>query len=128
MTNRIIIGQKNIGEYGLWVSRLGYDVLTTSDSNLLFSMSGAYLQVLQQGEFTIGSGTNPYLNISLSGTNGISPFVYVFIKDSYDVGTRVYNINASMNVVASSSNLNIALDGYHSSTTQGSYICFYDGE
>jgi hypothetical protein len=75
MTNRVVIGQKG-AEYGLWVSPTGVDVLTAPDSSLLFSMSGALLQVLQSGTFSVSSAS---VNIPISADVGTGrPYARIF--------------------------------------------------
>lgn len=127
MTNRVVLGNKG-GQYGLWVSRAGYDVLTTADSNMLFSMSGSFLQILQQGTFSIPIGTNPVVNIPLSGTNGVAPYVFIYIKEAYNNGTRAYLYNNSSDVTVTSTNLNIQFGVTTTNPITGSYICLYDGQ
>lgn len=127
MTNRVVLGNRN-GQYGLWVSRAGHDVLTASETNMLFSMSGGFLQVLQQGTFNIPVGSNPVINIPLSGTNNVAPYVFIYVKESYDNGTRAYYYNNNADVTVSPTNLSIQLAVTVSTALTGSYICLYDGQ
>ena len=74
MTNRVVLGQKG-SDYGLWVSQPGFDVLTTSDVNMLFSMNGLLYQIFQKGSFSI---TGASTTIALSSTGGNIPQVVVY--------------------------------------------------
>lgn len=93
MTNRIVLGQKG-GDYGLWVSAPGHNVLTASESNMLFSMSGIMTQVIQSGSFTIdGSSTSVSIPITVSG----SPCAIVYDNSQYryDSSILVSDISSS---------------------------------
>ncbi|SOC89987.1 hypothetical protein SAMN05216358_0003 [Rhizobium sp. AN5] len=52
MANRVLLGQRG-SEMGLWVSKPGYDVLTTAERNMLFlatpSRAIRALQIVQTG-------------------------------------------------------------------------------
>lgn len=48
MSGRIALGQKS-GQYGLWVSRPGVEVLTASDDDMLLSTSRTGLMIIASG-------------------------------------------------------------------------------
>jgi len=119
MANRVVIGNRN-GQYGLWVSKPGYDVLTTSSSNLLFDMSGSVLQIIQSGEFSV-SGTT---NIPLSNTGGITPLVIVWSKVQTYYGSTIQSFPDKFNVNVTATTLTISLASGFSGTHTGTYIVF----
>lgn len=119
MTNRVILGQKG-GNYGLWVSKAGFDVLTTTADNMLFDMSGSLLQIIQSGEFTVNSTTN----IPLSNTGGVTPIAMIWNKTQ-----TYYGATGSLNplffdISVTSSQLSISLASGFTGTYTGTYIVF----
>lgn len=54
MANRIVMGERS-GQYGLWVSKPGFNVLTTGQENMLLSMGEDSLQSVHTGTVTISS-------------------------------------------------------------------------
>lgn len=82
MANRLIIGQRGVSEYVFMVSKPGVNVLTASDSDLIFKHDWKMLQVVQTGNvvFTKSQpwGTPETLSATLSMPNqGYKPWVYV---------------------------------------------------
>lgn len=74
MANRVVVGQRG-GLYGLWASKPGYDVLTTSDDNMLFTMSGKITMVLMAGSANFAvSGSAQTKVIPLSGLTDDPPW------------------------------------------------------
>lgn len=100
MANRVALGERG-GQYGLWVSKAGVDVLTAADADLLFNSNAAnYLNVIASRRVTVtvpaytdnGDGTWSTTGADSSWqsfTNpGIVPMVYygemVFAASSYE--------------------------------------------
>ena len=125
MANRVILGQFN-GQYGLWVSKAGYNVLSTSDSNYLFNMSGSYLQVAQKGDFVLPSGSGGTINIPLSGLAGIRPIFNIYTKEPSVYGTRVFSRPSIIDVSTTSTNMAITYPALGVSIN-GSYVVLYEG-
>tara|TARA_B100000745_G_C20151387_1_gene394755 strand:+ start:503 stop:874 length:372 start_codon:yes stop_codon:yes gene_type:complete len=119
MTNRVLIGDRN-GSQGLWVSKPGYDVLSASHDNMLFTMAGRILQIIQYGEFTVSSTTN----IPLSNTGGSTPTVLIWHKFQSYYGATGYLNPDYFDVSATSSQLSISVGSGFSGTYTGTYIVF----
>lgn len=74
MTNRLILGNRS-GQYGLWISKPGIDVLTASEADCLFSSDVRAFQVVQSGN--LGDlGTSGSATIS-TVDQGFMPFVLI---------------------------------------------------
>jgi hypothetical protein len=74
MTNRLILGNRS-GQYGLWISKPGIDVLTASDRDCLFSSDVRAFQVVQSGDLgDIGSGGSVGI---ATVDQGFLPFVVI---------------------------------------------------
>ena len=78
MVNRVLLGRRNDGSYGLDISQAGVEVSTAPDTGLTFSTKsyfGSAASVHQQGYVTRGSSANwptlPYV-----------PLVIVYINDN----------------------------------------------
>lgn len=52
MARRVCMGQRNAGQFGLWISKPGHDVLTASYYNMLFASDEKAVQVLTTGALT----------------------------------------------------------------------------
>ncbi|MBX4911375.1 hypothetical protein HJA82_29115 [Rhizobium bangladeshense] len=59
MTNRVLFGQRGAA-YGLWVSKPGFDVLSTADANMMMLPSQANLQLIQSGYIDTSGNAFPY--------------------------------------------------------------------
>ena len=81
MANRVCLGQKAAGQFGLWVSKPGLNVLTASESQMLFSSNVKTLQIAQNGKVTITAlpytltiadlGFRPFFEAFVSGWNWV---------------------------------------------------------
>lgn len=66
MANRIVVGERS-GQYGLWVSKPGFNVLTTGQENLLLSMGEDSLQAVRTGTVSLpSSGAEVSVSIPVS--------------------------------------------------------------
>ncbi|TDW20394.1 hypothetical protein EV128_12524 [Rhizobium azibense] len=82
MTNRVVFGAKG-SLFGMWVSKPGFDVLTTANSNMLFGTDiPSSMQVVQAGRIAMGSGTGPW-NVAIPNL-GYYPLVR-FYSNGYQV-------------------------------------------
>ena len=55
MANRVLLGPKG-GAQGLYISKPGHDVVTTGESNLLFSSDWSSIQVVKTGTLNVSNG------------------------------------------------------------------------
>ena len=75
MVDRVCLGKRNPGEFGLFISKPGVNVMTAPDHNLIFSSSIRAFQIIQSGYVSIpayGSGTLTYPN------SGFRPLIIAF--------------------------------------------------
>ena len=68
MANRVLIGNRGGGDYGLYVSNDGVNVLTATDDQLMFNSDAVEgFNVLQTGTVSVGApGTSQGINEALS--------------------------------------------------------------
>lgn len=68
MAERVLIGNRGGGDYGLYVSQSGIDVTTATDDELMFNSDAVEgFNVLQTGTVSVGSrSTNAGINETLS--------------------------------------------------------------
>jgi hypothetical protein len=81
VARRIIFGQRG-SDYGLWVSKVGVDVLRASGTDLLFDMSTRRGMVLEEGSAVVPSGGNTR-SISFARTYPSIPLVFCGQLRSY---------------------------------------------
>lgn len=87
MANRVVMGSAR-GAIGLWVSKPGFDVLTTADENLLFSMGGRLTTVLASGSVSFApNSAGSTINIPLA-TNGRTPMIDIRYAVKVGAGTE----------------------------------------
>lgn len=53
MVGRVLIGQQPNGEYGLWLSKPGYEVVGVQDYNCQFSSNFAHLRLIAAGQTAV---------------------------------------------------------------------------
>jgi hypothetical protein len=70
MTKRVVIGPRNNGDVGVFVSPVGVDADTAADSALLLSITSKVSQLILLGRVSVGSNL-----VSLGLTR--SPFVFL---------------------------------------------------
>lgn len=92
MANRVIFGNRS-GEYGLFVSRPGFDVTTANIDQLLMSTAAKNLQVIQRGEFTGTNGGTTTISWSALG------FRPVIILSSQMVTRMTYTSDNGASVI-----------------------------
>lgn len=68
MARRLILGQRNTGEYGLWLSKPGKDVFSTNVSDFMIS------DVAGLQPFTSGTVNSIAMSSSAAYANGIQAF------------------------------------------------------
>lgn len=56
MANRICLGQRDVGEFGLWVSKPGVNVLTATDAQLLMGTDLDAVQIVARGAVSMAAG------------------------------------------------------------------------
>ncbi|MFT6659324.1 hypothetical protein [Maritalea sp.] len=49
MVDRVLVGKRSTNEFGLFVSKAGFDVTTALESNLLLSTNTSTLQIVDKG-------------------------------------------------------------------------------
>lgn len=81
-------GQRGAGEYGLFISKPGHDVMTASDANLLFSSLANWemVQVVQTGYVSM-AGTPPVTKQISWTPLGFRPIVLLKVT-GYFIWTR----------------------------------------
>ncbi|MBD9544242.1 hypothetical protein IB276_32885 [Ensifer sp. ENS04] len=90
MANRVCLGQKATGQFGLWVSKPGINVLTAADSQMLFSSDWKTLQIAQTGRVTIPSTpANPFPFTFTVGDMGYRPLFQYFVSGFIYVALEV---------------------------------------
>lgn len=92
MTDRVLLGNRG-GEYGLWVSRPGFDVKTAGEDGLLMSTSIRTLQVVRSGSFS-GTGV---VGISWAPV-GFRPRLFFGTQHAIQAITYTSDNSASINV------------------------------
>ena len=93
MANRVLMGNRATGGYGLYVSKTGDDVLTTTNPMAFDSRTGTGWAVKDYGQFIISAGGadvtkthnlgyNPLVAIrwSTSITSGVSTLVLILVR------------------------------------------------
>mgnify|MGYP001404426683 CR=1 FL=1 len=107
MTNRLLIGQRSTNEFGMWVSKPGYDVLTADNTQLLFGTNLAAIQILAKGTFTMLNGnTQTDVTIANYGFYPVPMVVYATLGTSYIptfeyqsyTTVRIFHANLGSNV------------------------------
>lgn len=107
MTNRLLIGKRNTDEYGMWVAKPGYNVLTADNTQLLFGTSLAAIQILAKGTFTMVSGTTQTdVTIADYGFYPVPLVVYATLGTSY-IPTFEYQSYTTVRIFHSSQGSNI---------------------
>ena len=95
MANRVLIGDRSTGGYGLYVSKNGEDVLTTTNSLQFDSRMGASAIVHSYGQGSISGNSN----VTVTHNLGYNPTFAVRWSDSGDisggVATKAYSPNTS---------------------------------
>ena len=93
MANRVLIGNRATGGYGLYVSKNGEDVLTTTNSLQFDSRMGASLIVHSYGQGSITGGASAH---TITHNLGYTPQIAVRWSDPSDissgVATKAYNV------------------------------------
>lgn len=93
MANRILLGERS-GQYGLWVSKPGFNVATTGPENMLFSSGEGALQALHTGAVTIPNngaevGANiPFVPYIPAVWMNLSPRAHEYVPDPRRPGER----------------------------------------
>lgn len=87
MSNRVLAGNRG-GVYGLWVSKSGFDVLTTATENLLFDSTSSTVRVLAKGSVYFAANGSNVQNISygMTGPAGSGPVFRVLRLGSLSDG------------------------------------------
>ena len=81
MTNRVLMGQRAPGEYGLWVSKPGVDVMSATVDQCLLSTNRRAFQIIQHG--TVGNpGVNGSVDVAIPSL-GYTPLVLLFCTRSF---------------------------------------------
>lgn len=121
MTNRVVLGHRGSGVYGLFISKPGFNVLTATDNNLLFNSNYGTLQIVQAGQVTIGSnsgtsdvgtsnlGFSPVCLTALKSTGRPGDSAYVELKVSYPSATIVRIHRVRTNDVPTNGVINYAI-------------------
>ena len=95
MANRVLMGDRSTGGYGLYVSKHGDNVLTTTNSLAFDSRMGASAIVHSYGQGSISGNSNATITHNL----GYNPTFAVRWSDSGDisggVATKAYSPNTS---------------------------------
>ena len=95
MANRVLVGNRSTGGYGLYVSKHGDNVLTTTNSLAFDSRMGASAIVHSYGQGSISGNSNATITHNL----GYTPTYAVRWSDSGDissgVATKTYSPNTS---------------------------------
>jgi hypothetical protein len=93
MANRVLIGDRSTGGYGLYVSKNGEDVLTTTNSLQFDSRMGASMVVHSYGQGSIAGGASAH---TITHNLGYIPTVAVRWSDPDDisggVASKAYNL------------------------------------
>ena len=93
MANRVLIGNRSTGGYGLYVSKNGEDVLTTTNSLAFDSRMGASAIVHSYGQGSISGNSQ----VTITHNLGYNPLFAVRWSDSGDisggVATKTYSPN-----------------------------------
>ena len=95
MANRVLIGNRTTGGYGLYVSKTGDNVLTTTNSLAFDARMGASLIVHSYGQGSIAGNSNVVITHSM----GYKPAFAVRWSDSGDISsglaTKTYSPNTA---------------------------------
>jgi hypothetical protein len=122
MSNRIstLVG----GVKGLFVSKPGFDVLTTDKANLQFEINSTVSRIIGQGTLNLPAGTDS-VSVPLSGTNGRTPFVSIFVTWKVATGTQANVWQWGVNYTVTSTLLTVTADNNNSDQVI-TYILFTD--
>lgn len=74
MTRRIVLGRRG-AEFGLWVSKPGYDAATAPDTGLLFGMTKRFGMVLASGTVVCPTG-GATASVSFGATQPAAPLIF----------------------------------------------------
>ena len=78
MSRRVVIGKRNNGDLGVFVSPSGVDAFTASDSSLILNISSKFSQLILLGHassstaISLGLGSQPVVFLTTIGTNSIT--------------------------------------------------------
>lgn len=91
MARRIVFGRRSNGDFGLFISKPGYDAYSTGDGNLLFSPSLRRYMRIQSGTVTIPNSSS-YAQVNFP-TQGSVPLVFcgelVYKPDPFPVRVTI---------------------------------------
>lgn len=74
MARRVVLGNRG-GQYGLWVSKPGFDALTATDAQLLFGMTKRFGMVLASGTVVCPTG-GATASVSFGTTQPTAPLIF----------------------------------------------------
>lgn len=74
MSRRIVFGRRSNGDFGLFISKPGYDAYSASDANLLFSPSLRRYMRIQSGSVTIPNSSS-YVQVNFPA-QATAPLVF----------------------------------------------------
>lgn len=99
--NRVAIGQRNDGTYGIKVSKSGNDALTAANSNLVMSSDFNMFKIVATGTFTF-TADNPYTagtiyTTSVNHNLGYEPVHLVYQKAQPSLGSQLHLIPRTAN-------------------------------
>lgn len=104
MANRVVFGLRS-GQYGLWISKPGFNVLTTALENMLFHTGMDAWQIAQSGTIAIANGS--YGTISYA-SQGYVPLVVVVPACLYgEPGTNDWRYIKITNATTTSARINV---------------------
>lgn len=83
MANRIIMGERS-GQYGLWVSKPGFNVLTTGQENMLLSIGEDSLQAVHTATISIPTNV-PEVATSIPISIPYTPLILMQLTPRLDV-------------------------------------------
>ena len=98
MANRIVLGQRNAGEYGMWISKPGVNVYGAGEFDLLLDSANKHFQYVVSGLVTLPRGVN--VDIATPDL-GYKPFVVGFSSSrnlTNDEGSIIFSFTTNTNL------------------------------
>lgn len=119
MTNRLLLGKRRDSEYGFYISKPGFDVLTINDDLMLFTSNLKMFQLIAKGA-VLFTGFNQVQQIWVPDV-GRTPLVFAKTMN-YAVEAQVVN-NNTVNLI--SRNQDYSVTGGTISSNGGNQWCQY---
>lgn len=89
MANRVVLGQRSINQFGLFISKPGFNVLTCQPHEMLYHAAYSSIQVIASGSFSIAGPGGSYYDLAIPNYID-APFITIQKEDDGPYGKIMY--------------------------------------